>query len=178
MAADIEGKAGKAWQFKISPEERARKPHGLEAWLVYQPGVHAFWSWWLITGCDLYDDDVDPTAWGRLPPKKSADDVTHEFVCYALNPEDGFFAGSEPPDGWDATETDAPARVGRHLLTPFEFVHQERLRDSDQANEIMRLLVRAVCDGLTAADADFRARNIQMLSATAEHFRQGMHEVH
>ncbi len=177
-APAMSGKSARAWLHQCSPEERKRKPHGLDAYLVHQPGVHAFWSWWLVSGCDLYEDEVDPTQWGRLPPVKDTAAATHEFVCYALNPSDGFFAGTEPPEGWDATESDPPARIGKHLMTPVEFVHQETLRDNDQANEIMRLFVRAVCDGHTAADADFKRRNVTMLAATAEHFRQGLHGVH
>lgn len=177
MNPDISGRAGRAWKFKTTPEEQKRKPHGLDAYLVHQPGVHAFWSWWLITGCDLDDGDSDPNVYGKMPAIKKSWANTHEFMCVALNPESGHFAGTEPPEGWDATETDPESRVGRHFLTPFEFVHQERLRDSEQANEIMRLFVKAVCDGLTAADADFRSRNIQMLAATADHFRRGKHDL-
>ena len=61
-------------------------------------------------------------------------------------------------------------------MRPAEFTHQEQLRDNDQANEIMYLFVRAVCDGRTAADADFRSRNVAMLAATAQHFRAGKHD--
>ena len=87
-------------------------------------------------------------------------------LCMALNPETGFFAGTEPPEGWDATDSDPPSRVGRHWMRPMEFVHQERLPDNDQANEVLRLFVRAVCDGRAAADADFRRRNVAMLSSS------------
>jgi hypothetical protein len=163
--------------FAITPEEQKRKPHGLNVYIVHQPGVHLIWSWWLITGCDLYEDDRS-TEWGRLPPVKDSDAVTHEFVCYALNPETGHFAGTEPPDGWDATETDPPSRIGRHFMAPPEFVHQETLRDNDQANEILRLFVKAVCDGHTFADADFRSTNVRVLTATADHFRRGLHEIY
>ncbi len=175
---DIEGTAARAWLFKITPEEQARKPHALHAYLIHQPGVHMLWSWWLVTGCDLIDDESeDPTEWGKMPATKQATGNTHEFCCFALNPEDGHFAGVEPPEGWDATETDPESRVGRHFMTPPEFVHQECLRDNEQANEIMRLFVKAVCDGFTAADADFSSRNIRMLAATADHFRRGKHDL-
>lgn len=175
---DVSGHSARAWRFRITPEERARKPHGLDAYLIHQPGVHTLWSWWLVTGCDLHDDDADPNVWGRMPSVKHKPDATHEFICFAMSPESGYFTGTEPPDGWDATETDPPSRVGRHFMTPQEFVHHEKLRDNDQANEIMRLFVKAVCDGHTAVDSDFRSRNIAMLSATADHFRAGLHEVH
>lgn len=177
-APNISGRAARAWLFTVTPEERALKPHGLDAYLIHQPGVHMLWSWWFLSGCDLYESKGDPKKWGTKPAVKHGADVTHEFICFALNPETGFFAGTEPPDGWDATTHDTPSRVGKHLMTPQEFVHQERLRDSDQANEIMRLFVKAVCDGHTAADSDFRSHNIRMLQATAEHFRAGLHEVH
>lgn len=173
-APDVAGIAGRAWRATITPEERARKPHGLDAYVVHQPGVNVAWSWWLITGCDLFHDP-DSKTWGKLPPKRNFDGATHEFICFALNPDR--FHGGTPPDGWDAGGDD-PARVFANILTPQEFVHQEALRDNDQANEIMRLFVRSVCDGLTAADSDFRSRNIALIAGTAEHFRQGRHEVH
>lgn len=132
------------------------------------------WSWWVVTGCDLFDDP-DPTAWGKLPPVKLADDRTHEYICFALIPS--VFSGSEPPDGWDADDHQAPNRVMCHILTPQEFVHQDRLSDNDQANEVLRLFVKAVCDGHTAADSDFRRRNVALLAGTAEHFRAGKHIV-
>jgi hypothetical protein len=273
----------------MTPEEKARKPHALDGYLVHQPGVNVAWSWWWICGCDLYDDP-DHTQWGKLPPHRHASEKTHEFICFALNPKR--FNGSEPPDGWDATDeqgdptetndhgvcesclvtadtitdeqiralraslpaapefggfdwqrarecewalskgagfvvdaarddleqrralararcaeilnrrtgedhertsrcsrtdsrgaisrrirgpADPPTRVGRNILTPQEFVHQETLADNDQANEILRLFVKAVCDGHTAADSDFRSRNIRMFEATAQHFREGKH---
>jgi hypothetical protein len=173
---DISGTSARAWLFKSTPEERARKPHALDAYVIHQPGVHAFWSWWLVTGCDLYDDP-DPTTFGKLPADKKATGNTHEFLCFALDPK--HFNGSEPPEGWDATEEqgDPPTRVMRNFLTPQEFHHQEVLRDNEQANEVMRLFVKAVCDGHTAADADFRARNKSMLAATADHFRRGIHDI-
>jgi hypothetical protein len=173
---DITGRAGRAWKFKIDAREAAAKPHALDAYLIHQPNVHAIWSWWLFTGCDLYDDP-DSATWGKLEPKKVSPGMTHEFICYALSPESGHYAGTEPPEGWDSTEASNPARVFRHHMVPMEFVHQERLRDSDDAREIQRLFVQAVCDGKTAADADFRGRNVMMLKATAEHFRQGKHDV-
>lgn len=173
---DMLGQSARAWKFHITPEEAARKPHGLDCYLIHQPGVNVFWSWWVFTGCDLYDDP-DPSEWGKLPPKKHHATATHEFLCLAISPESGHYAGIEPPDGWDSTDDRHPARVFRHFMKPAEFVHQEQLADNDQAKEIMRLFVKAVCDGHTAVDADFRRRNIQMLAATAEHFRQGKHEV-
>lgn len=173
---DISGHAARAWKFVCSPEERARKPHGLDMYLIHQPGVHAFWSWWMVTGCDLYDDP-DPNTWGKLPPKKRNNVNTHEFLCFALSPESGHYAGTEPPEGWDSDADIAPGRPWAHFMRPAEFVHQEQLRDNEQANEIMRLFVKAVCDGITAADADFRSKNIGMLKATAEHFRQGKHDL-
>lgn len=174
---DISGRSARAWKFKTTPEESARKPHALDAYLIHQPGVHMLWSWWLLTGCDLHESKGDPATWGTMPAVKHRQDATHEFICFALNPEGGHYAGAEPPDGWDATETDPPSRVGRHIMQPQEFIHHEVLRDSEQANEIMRLFVKAVCDGHTAADADFRSRNVAMLSATAEHFRAGKHDI-
>lgn len=173
---DIEGPAGRAWRFTATPEIMKEKPHGLDAYLIHQPNVHAVWSWWFVTGCDLYDDP-DPTEYGRWPPKRDRPDMTHEFFCYALNPQSGHYAGSEPPDGWDSTEEEVETRVGRHWMTPPEFVHQDKLRDSDQANEILRLLVRAMCDGVTYADSDFATRNHELLAGTAEHFRQGKHDI-
>lgn len=173
---DIKGPAGRAWRYRISDKEKKSKPHSLDAYVIYQPGVHAVWSWWFITGCDLHDDDS--AEWGRLPAEKDDPDNTHEFTCFALNPGTGFFDGKTPPVGWDSLEGDHPARVGRNILTPPEFVHQDQLRDNDQANEVMRLFVRAVCDGITVADADFRALNIKLLSTTCEHFRRGLHDVH
>lgn len=174
---DIIGPSARAWCFKITPEERARKPHGLDSFVIHQPGVNIAWSWWVVSGCDLYED-ADSGTWGKLPPKLHAPGNTHEFISFALNPK--HFKGSEPPEGWDATqeEGDPPTRVWRNALAPQEFVHQEKLRDNDQANEILRLFVGAVCKGHTAVDSDFRARNIAMLAATAEHFRRGLHEVH
>lgn len=176
MPPDISGKSARAWKFRSTPEELARKPHALDMYLIHQPGVHGFWSWWMMTGCDLYDDP-NPTEWGKLPAKKKHEGNTHEFICFALSPESGHYAGSEPPDGWDSTADKHPARVWSHFMTPQEFIHQEQLRDNEQANEIMRLFVKAVCDGRTAADADFRARNVGMLRSTAEHFRQGKHDI-
>lgn len=174
--SDITGTSARAWKLAVTPEERALKPHSLDLYLIHQPDVHPFWSWWLISGCDLYDDP-NPTVYGRLPPKKSGAEKTHEFLCFALSPESGHYAGTEPPAGWDSTEEKNPARVFRHAMRPAEFVHQEQLRDNDQANEILRLFVRAVCDGRTAADSDFRSRNVRMLAATAEHFRAGKHDL-
>ena len=158
----------------MPPEEHKLKPHAIDCYLIHQPGVHAVWSWWFVTGCDLYDSK-DPKAYGQEPAQKRAQDVTHEFICFALNPE--VFKGEVPPAGWDSTADIAPNRVTAHTLQPQEFIQQVKLRDSEQANEVMRLFVKAVCDGLTAADADFRSRNKQMIVATAAHFLQGKHDL-
>lgn len=171
---DIQGSSGRAWKWAVDQAEMALKPHGLDAYLIHQPGVHTIWSWWWVTGCDLYPDDGE---WGRLPAVKVKPENTHEFLCFALNPETGFYKGTEPPDGWDSTDPNVLSRVGRHYMTPPEFVHQDVLRDSEQANEIIRLLIRAMCDGLTYADADYAQKNIHLLAHTCEHFRQGKHDI-
>jgi hypothetical protein len=177
---NIEGQAGRAWLFEVTPEERALKPFALNAYLVHQPGVHAFWSWWFITGCSLSDDGADPAVFGKFKAQLHRPGVTHEWSCWALNPETGFYARDKatPPEGWDSIDEDNPARVGRHWLLPAEFIYQDELRDNDQANEVMRLFVRAVCDGITVADADFRQRNIGLLKGTCAHYRAGKHDVH
>ncbi len=183
---DIEGRAGRAWLFAVTEEARKRKPFAIDAYLVHQPGVHAVWSWWLITGCSLSnegavdDDKATDATWGKLKAQLQRDGVTHEWSCWALNPETKIYVADAPtaPDGWDAMVGDPPARVGKHLLHPAEFVYQDELRDNEQASEVMRLLVKAVCDGLTAADADWKGRNIALLKATCAHFREGKHDVH
>jgi len=109
MTADITGKAGKAWKAKFDAVAVKEKPHGLDMWLIHQPGVHAYWSWWFITGCDLYTDP-DGKTWGKQLGKVKPG-CTHEWLCFALNPESGHFAGTEPPLGWDSNADIAPARV-------------------------------------------------------------------
>jgi hypothetical protein len=156
---DIAGRSTNAW--RLTPTAETAKPSGLDSWLIHDPGIHAFWSWWIVSGCSLRDIP------GAPPAKLQRPDMSHEILILALNPE-------KPP-----IDPDLPVGLGGqrvHHLEPLDLVCQVGGITDEDANRLIMLLCRVFCDGLSHPDADFRVVNEQMVIGTAAHFAAGMHQ--
>lgn len=151
---DLTGRAGQAWRATHSPDELVQWPASVALWLVHQPGVHAFWSIWRLGVVSLRELP------GLPPAHKTQPNASHEFMIDSVNPD------YEPKADWRLV-------TGKHLMTPTDLVTQAADLTDEQAAEVAARLVRMFCDGLSAADSDFRHANMKLIENMAEQIRRG-----
>lgn len=120
----VEGSAAKA------VEVLGEHPPGtVAAWIVHAPGQSPAWSHYLVSAVHLRDVDGAPAPVINVPG------ATHEVLVIAL---EGTPKASRPST-WK-------------YLTPVNVVEQVELPSDDDATELVRLAVHAVCDGALPAE--------------------------
>lgn len=157
----ISGVAGRAWRVELAEETRRVKPAGLGLWLVHAPSSHPIWPWKLVACVSLADLP------GVAPAVRARPELTHEFLVYAVNPE-------EVPRPLERLESMARGEPVPYLR-PFETVHQVQLRHDVDATRILHDLVRAFVAGILIPDQDYRSAINAALDMTAAHYRSGAH---
>lgn len=144
---DLEGPCGKAWIVKSNPGT----PAVVAKWIIYRPGAHAFWSYWLVSAITLQDLPNIP------PAKIVVPGATHEIIVMSMNPD------FEPnPDSLEDF----------HLLDPSDLIHQLAGLSDVDASRVVELYVKTVITGGASPDSDFRSWWKPILDKTAEHFRE------
>ena len=150
--ADKHGPGGSAWRCGIKPTTKDHEA-GLGSWIIHQPGVHAFWSYWIVALVHLRPIE------SVRPAHKAYPEAEYEMLCLSLNPE------HDPPDPDGGEEL--------HFLTPPDWVHQFHGVTDTQAVEMFERLVEECVAGRLAADSDFGERWKASIWATVEHLTTG-----
>lgn len=147
----------RAWDVMptITPAERAEYPGALGLWTLHAPGSHIIWPWTRLTVVHLRPIPGMPDSVLHFPR------ASHEFGILAVDPE-------RCPDP-------NPDDRALKFLRPSNLVHQVTGITDEMATETLRLLVRAMVDGFTSPDEDYRAPNKQLIDGTLEHMKQGRH---
>ena len=145
----------RAWSIQASPSTPDQAAT-VSAWLLYCPGAHVVWSYWMLGVIHLRPID------GVRPPVILRDGASHELMIVALDPT------YAPPDpvGWGGPI---------HYLTPVDVVEQFRVRDDAQARRLANSAVRALMSGTVSPDQDWRTWWQKSVAATAAHFLHGEH---
>jgi hypothetical protein len=161
-----EGAFGKAWKFPMPDDDPDwRRAVNLDAnFLIFAPGAHPMWSWHILMAISLRDVDGQPPAHKRYP------EATHELMVYALDP------GHPVPDprAWQLPPDDGAPRP-LQLLQPPDAVVQFHVDDDRHATEIVALAAEACTKGLLVPDSDHRGMWDRSITATAQHYRDGVH---
>lgn len=159
----------RAWDVKLMPQPPGPWDPAWDAaigqWLIHAPGSHPLWSWYVMHGVHLR-----PIP-GVRPAKLHRPTSSHEFIIMALNPE----CGDPDPANLFAWIDAQRAAKRPHWLDPFDLVHQVDGATDEIATETLRLFIRAVCDGQTSPESDFRSWNEQLLDGTVAHMLEGHH---
>lgn len=150
----------RAWRNRFSDLTRKQWPAGRETWLLHAPGAHPLWHWHSVSAVALRDFPGVP------PAKLQAVGNSHEIMIAAIDPK------WDPMPHIDRLEV---SDYGRSQLQPMNLVHQVSALNDEQCDELVFLLVRGFVQGLSSPDDDFRTRNIELITATADHLRRGMH---
>lgn len=153
-AADHEGPRGwKAWRVPL-PAAEMERIGALGTWLLYVPGVHAFWSYWSVSLAHLRELPNMPS------PVLSFPGATHELLVHALDP-------NHAPNPDDA--------MTFKFLTPTDVVEQWSGTDDAQALELVDLLAKACAHGWLCPDSDFRYMWGPTIASTLQHMLTGGH---
>lgn len=149
--ATLTGQVGKAWKLEWTPPT-VDQTATVVAYLLYAPHVHPIWAYWLVSIVHLRG-----VPGQTKPAHKRHDDMTHELLVVAMDPNHA------PPDpiGWGDV----------HYLTPIDVIEQIQVPDDAAAARLCELAVRACCDGLLSPDQDFRRLWHETVARTAEHER-------
>jgi hypothetical protein len=147
----IEGHSARAWIITAHPQH-PDETASVAAWLLYMPGAHPFWAYWMLSVVHLRNIEGQ-----SRPAIKHHDDATHELIVLTLNPEHA------PPD---------PARWDHvHYLEPFDQVIQFTVPTDADAAKLLELAVRRCCDGYLSPDQDYRDVWRRAVAETAAHAR-------
>lgn len=159
---DIVGAFGRAWRIPLAPPGERGRPDAdgtVDGWLMFVPGAHLLWTYWIATVVHLRP------ILGVKPAHITEPGATHEMIIAALNPEQPL------PD---------LAAVGRGeasfaFLTPLDVVQQFTVADDAQGATLCELAVRSCIDGYASPDQDWRSWWRKTIPATAAHLREGKH---
>lgn len=143
----LTGKQWAAWRV-----ERVAGGAGLGAWLLFCPGVHAAWSYWVLGLVHLRPVDGIPEA------RKSYPDAEYELHSMALAPD--FEPDPDKPDSL-------------HIMTPLDFAHQFHGVTDEQAKHMLDRFVDLVLLGRIAPDSDYARRWRAFIDGTVEHLTTG-----
>lgn len=116
----------------------------MAAWVVHQPGVHAVWSWWLVSVGKLTEVEGLPPAHLHYP------EATFELMILTFDPQH---------------RPDPDASPSWRFLTPADMVHQFHGCTDEQAAELVRRCVEACTRGILAPDSDYRKRWVGAVDA-------------
>jgi hypothetical protein len=148
---DKEGK-WRAWEVRLTSEERAACPAQLGDWVVHAPGVHPFWSWWRVSLIHLRDIPGQPPAQRQYP------EAEYELLSIALDP---------------ACVVDPDDVTTQKWLQPIDFSIQFYGLSDDSARYLLTLLIDGVVSGHLHPDTDFERSWRGAISATIEHLTGG-----
>lgn len=153
----------RAWY--IPNPDPTKWPASLAMYLIHAPGSHPLWPWHTLGGVSLR------VAEGAEPPVLHRPTSTHEITILSWNPE------VPEPDPADLVGSiDRNRAAGRNsFLSPPDLVVQLDDATDEMCSEIVLLLARAMVDGHTSPDEDYRSKNEEMIRATLEHMHQGKH---
>lgn len=162
--SDITGPAGHAVKLGIDSDPKFAET--VCHWLLTAPGQSPAWNQYNVAVVRLRDGIP-----GMPPPIRQFPGATHEVLILAL----------DPTPGPQTVETMAghAERGDLPFLTPVNLAHQIEGSDAE-AEELAYLAVRAICDGLMAAEPplgaeSFRAGWKQTLVKTLAHIRGEEH---
>lgn len=153
----------RAWH--IPNPDPAKWPASLAMYLIHAPGSHPLWPWHTISGVALRVID------GANPPVLHRPTSTHEITILSWNPES---PDPDPADLLGSIERNRAADRSSFLSPPDLVVQLDDATD-EMCSEIVLLMARAICDGHTSPDEDYRTVNENMIAATLAHMRQGKH---
>jgi hypothetical protein len=142
----LSGKHWAAWRVQYRPRAT------LGAWLLYCPGVHAAWSYWLLGLVHLRPVEGAPEA------KKQYPDAEYELLSAALSPD---------------CDPDPDSPKGLHWLSPLDFAHQFHGVTDAQAIDMLERFVDLVMGGRLAPDTDYSRRWRAFIDGTVEHLTTG-----
>lgn len=146
----VERLTGKQWAAWRVPQDSS--PASIGCWLLYCPGVHAMWSYWVLGLVHLRPVEGVPDALKHYP------DAEYELHSVALAPD-------YKPD------PDRPAEFQR--LTPIDFAHQFHGVTDEQARDMLERFVDLVMVGRIAPDTDYARRWRAFIDGTVEHLTTG-----
>lgn len=153
----------RAW-FIPNPDP-VKWPASLAMYLIHAPGSHPLWPWHTIGGVALR------VAEGVDPPILHRPTSTHEITILSWNPD---VPEPDPADLLGSIERNRAAERSSFLSPPDLIVQLDNATD-EMCSEIVLLMTRAIVDGMTSPDEDYRHVNENMIAATLEHMHQGKH---
>ena len=111
------------------------------AWLIHAPWAHPAWDTYMIMVTDL-------TTPMKTEAKLKRDDVTHEMIVFAMNPE------KEIPH---LDELFATGEAMSYTLSPANHGYQFTAASDEAANNRIQGLVDNIVERTLSPDTDFRA---------------------
>lgn len=146
-------KAGPAWSaWKLKPFEG--NVATLSQWVVHCPGLHAFWSYWLVSLIHLRAVE------GASPADLDYADAEHEISTLALNPE-------------RPVEPIIDDNAHPSILLPYDVREQFHGVGDERAVEMLERFVDLIVAGQLAPDSDFRSTWKRYVWGTVEHLTTG-----
>lgn len=159
-----DGPVGRAWRLALPDmSDDWRGQVTLDSnFVVFAPQAHPMWSWHIIFAVSLRDvEGQDQT------PYKEYKEATHELMVWAIDPNHL----APDPRAWPA-----PGSKDLHLLRPPDCVVQFHVESDDHAVKVVDLCAKACTTGLLVPDSDYALTWRASIRATAQHFRDGVHE--
>lgn len=126
------GSHAKAWRVPIYREKES-EGSSVDRWVIYQPGVNAFWSFYMVEVIHLRPIEGLGDARILLPG------ASHEVMVFALDPE---------RDIYDCWKNNLP------ILVPPNYTGQFFAESDEYAKERVERAVIDITNGLLTADSD------------------------
>jgi hypothetical protein len=159
---DLKGHA-EAWTIPIDPTRKDWRPDwdaGIVHYLLHCQWSHPFWSWYSVSGIHLRDIP------GVRPPRRDKPNASHEVIIMALNPR-------MKPD----PDKLATGEQSLDYLIPLDLEHQVEDLTDDQFKQLMQDIIVVIVEGRASPDQDWRQWWRSAIDATAQHIREGKHQV-
>lgn len=144
-----------AWRVQAEPITKDHEA-GIGLYLLFCPGAHLMWSYWVIAVYHLRDLE------GFTPANKRFPEATHEIMFGALSPDVNPLV--EEPHKW------------LHIQ-PYDLIKQIEVPTDTDALGIVQMCIKKIMTGKVSPDQDFRRYWEQSIDLTAVHIRQGLHPI-
>lgn len=146
------------WMAWRRASNKALLPTDVGSWLLYCPGAHLAWSYWMMGAASLADFP------GMPPAKIVVPGATHEVMIWSIHPDHVIEIDLFRRGEWLEGEP-------RPLLSPPDLVHQVRLPSDEVAEHLLEMMAKEIMTGRISPDQDFRVVWAAILDRTAEHMR-------